>query len=165
VSLLSTSRMRSARCRHHGQVQRDLLGPTRVGRRRSAASSLIHLANLRGDDHTSLGNQVTSLFVELPIGEPDRQRRYDETRAAATALKSGTQAPGTSTILLVAGLAPPLLHESIAPILYGTRLFNITITNIPGPQIPLYALGARLRRILTLVPLAADHAIGLDSLL
>jgi len=95
--------------------------------------------DLRGDDHTSLGNQVTSLFVELPIGEPDRRRRYDETRDAATALKSGTQALGTSTILLVAGLAPPLLHESIAPILYGTRLFNITITNIPGPQIPLYA--------------------------
>ena len=112
----------------------------------------------------SLGNQVTSLFVELPIGEPDRRRRYDETRAAATALKSGTQALGTSTILLVAGLAPPLLHESIAPILYGTRLFNITITNIPGPQIPLYALGARLRRILPLVPLAADHAIGLAIL-
>ncbi len=117
--------------------------------------------NLRGEEHTGLGNQVSSLFVELPIGEPDLRRRYDQTRAAATALKSGTATLGTSTILLVAGLAPPLLHESIAQILYGSRLFNITITNVPGPQFPLYALGARLRRILGLVPLAADHAIGI----
>jgi diacylglycerol O-acyltransferase / wax synthase len=117
--------------------------------------------NLRSEDHASLGNQVSSLFVELPIGEPDLRRRYDQTRAAATALKSGTATLGTSTVLLVAGLAPPLLHESIAQILYGSRLFNITITNVPGPQFPLYALGARLRRILGLVPLAAGHAIGI----
>lgn len=120
--------------------------------------------NVRGEDHTSLGNQVSSLFVELPIGESDRWRRYDRTRAAATALKSGTATLGASTIVRVAGMAPPLLHQSIAQILYGTRLFNITITNIPGPQIPLYALGARLRRILPLVPLAADHTIGIAIL-
>jgi diacylglycerol O-acyltransferase / wax synthase len=117
--------------------------------------------NLRGADHTSLGNQVTSLFVELPVAEPDRRRRYDATRAAATALKSGTAALGGSTIVLVAGTAPPLLHESIAKTLFATRLFNLTITNVPGPQIPLYALGARLHRILPLVPLFADHTIGI----
>jgi diacylglycerol O-acyltransferase / wax synthase len=117
--------------------------------------------NLRGEDDSGLGNKVSSLFVELPVGELDRRRRYDQTRAAATALKSGPATLGTSTVLLVAGLAPPLLHESIAQILYGARLFNITITNVPGPQIPLHALGSQLRRILPLVPLAADHAIGI----
>jgi len=64
--------------------------------------------SLRGEDHASLGNQVSSLFVELPVGEPDLRRRYDQTRAAATALKSGTATLGTSTVLLVAGLAAPL---------------------------------------------------------
>jgi diacylglycerol O-acyltransferase / wax synthase len=117
--------------------------------------------NLRGEDHTSLGNQVTSLFVELPIAERDRRRRYHKTRAAATALKSGSAALGGSTIVLVAGVAPPLLHESIARTLFAPRLFNLTITNVPGPQIPLYALGARLRRIVPLVPLFADHTIGI----
>ena len=117
--------------------------------------------NLRGEDHDSLGNQVTSLFVELPIGEPDTRRRYERTRAAATHLKSGTAALGGSTLLLVAGLVPPLLHESISRMLFAPRLFNLTITNVPGPQIPLHAHGARLRRIVPLVPLAADHAIGM----
>ena len=117
--------------------------------------------NLRGDDHGSLGNKVTSLFVELPIGERDRRRRYEQTRAAANALKSGTAALGGSTLLQVTGVAPPIVHESIAQALFSARLCNVTITNIPGPQMTLYALGARLNRILPLVPLFADHAIGL----
>jgi diacylglycerol O-acyltransferase / wax synthase len=117
--------------------------------------------NLRGDDHESPGNQVTSLFVELPIAATDTRRRYDQTRAAATKLKSGTAALGGSTIVLVAGAAPPLLHESIARTLFAPRLFNLTITNVPGPQFRLYALGARMRRILPLVPLFADHALGM----
>jgi len=117
--------------------------------------------NLRGEDHDHLGNQVTSLFVDLPIGEADVLDRYERTRAAATQLKSGTAALGGSTIVLVAGAAPPLLHESIAKALFAARLFNITITNVPGPQIPLYGLGTRLQRILPLVPLFADHAVGM----
>jgi len=117
--------------------------------------------NTRGDDHTSLGNQVSSLFVDLPIGEPDGRRRYDKTRAATKALKSGTTALGASTFLAITEPVPPVLHERIAEMLVAARLFNITITNIPGPQFPLYALGARLRGILPLVPLAADHALAL----
>jgi diacylglycerol O-acyltransferase len=117
--------------------------------------------NLRGDDHESPGNQVTSLFVELPIAATDTRRRYEQTRAAAAKLKSGTAALGGSTIVLVAGAAPPVLHESISRMLFAPRLFNITITNVPGPQLRLYALGARMRRILPLVPLFADHAVGM----
>ena len=63
--------------------------------------------------------------------------------------------------MLLAGAAPPLLHESIVRMMSASRLFNLTITNVPGPQIPLYALGARLCRIVPLVPLAADHAVGM----
>jgi WS/DGAT/MGAT family acyltransferase len=117
--------------------------------------------NTRGDDHTSPGNQVSSLFVDLPIGEPDDRRRYERTRAATEALKSGTRALGASTIFAIAQPVPPVLTARIAEMLVAARLFNITITNIPGPQFPLYALGARVRGILPLVPLAADHALAL----
>jgi hypothetical protein len=106
---------------------------------------------------------VSSLYVDLPIGEPDDRRRYDKTRDAAEALKSGTAALGASTIFAIAQPIPPLLTERIAEILVAARLFNITITNIPGPQRPLYALGARVRSFLPLVPLAADHALALAA--
>jgi WS/DGAT/MGAT family acyltransferase len=108
----------------------------------------------------ALGNRITSLFVHLPVSAPDVKTRYERTVAEAEALKDGTQAIGTSTIIDLAGLAPPLLHSTIARSLYATRLFNVTVTNVPGPQVPLYALGARLREVLPLVPLAADHALG-----
>jgi diacylglycerol O-acyltransferase / wax synthase len=117
--------------------------------------------NLRGEDHESLGNQVSSLFVELPIGEADRRRRYQATRAAAGELKSGSAALGASTIISVSGVLPPVVHGVIAETLYSTRLCNLTITNVPGPQFQLYALGSRLRRIVPLVPLFKDHAIGI----
>jgi diacylglycerol O-acyltransferase / wax synthase len=117
--------------------------------------------NTRGDDHGSLGNRVTSLFVEIPVEVADTRKRYMAVRAAATRLKSGTAALGASTLLGIIGAAPPLLHEPISRTLIAPRLFNITITNVPGPQLSLYALGSRLRRILPLVPLFAGHAVGM----
>jgi WS/DGAT/MGAT family acyltransferase len=117
--------------------------------------------NLRGEDHESLGNKVSSLFVELPIGVSDRRRRYETTRAAAGELKSGSAALGASTLIGISGVLPPVVHGSIAEMLYSTRLCNLTITNVPGPQIRLYALGSQLRRIVPLVPLFKDHAVGI----
>jgi hypothetical protein len=53
------------------------------------------------------------------------------------------------------------VHATLARSLYATRLFNVTITNVPGPQIPLYAFGARLREVHPIVPLAAAHSVGI----
>jgi hypothetical protein len=64
-------------------------------------------------------------------------------------------------MLDLAALAPPVLHATIARSLYATRLFNVTITNVPGPQLPLYAFGAPLREIHPIVPLAAEHTVGI----
>ena len=64
-------------------------------------------------------------------------------------------------LVALAGLAPPLLHSVLARVHAGARLFNLTVTNVPGPTRPLYAFGARLEEVLPLVPLAADHAVGI----
>jgi NADPH-dependent 2,4-dienoyl-CoA reductase/sulfur reductase-like enzyme len=107
-----------------------------------------------------LGNKISSLFVHLPVAAETTADRYRRVMAETEALKAGTQSLGTSTIISLAGLAPPVIHATIARTLYATRLFNLTVTNVPGPQMTLYALGARLREILPLVPLAAEHAVG-----
>jgi diacylglycerol O-acyltransferase / wax synthase len=112
-------------------------------------------------ERLALGNRVSSLFVELPVAQPDPLERYRETVARSRALKSdGHQAAGSSAMIDIAGLAPPVIHVVLAQSLYATRLFNLTITNVPGPQQTLYALGAPLREIHPLVPLAASHAVG-----
>ena len=57
-------------------------------------------------------------------------------------------------------MRPRRCTRRFARSLFATRLFNITVTNVPGPQMPLYALGARMREVWPLVPLAADHSLG-----
>jgi diacylglycerol O-acyltransferase len=53
-----------------------------------------------------------------------------------------------------------VLHAVLVRSLYATRLFNVTITNVPGSPLPLYSFGARLREVQPVVPLAAEHAVG-----
>ena len=116
-------------------------------------------------EHLALGNRISSLFLELPVAQADPVRRYHETVARSESLKSeGEQAAGTTAVIEIAGLAPPVIHATIAQALYATRLFNVTITNVPGPRQTLYAFGAPLREIHPLVPLAAEHAVGVAAL-
>ena len=114
----------------------------------------------QASERLALGNRISSLFVHLPVAAPTPEERYERVMAEAEELKRGSQSLGTSTIISLAGLAPPAIHAHVARALYATRLFNVTVTNVPGPQMTLYALGARLREIIPLVPLAAEHAVG-----
>jgi diacylglycerol O-acyltransferase / wax synthase len=118
--------------------------------------------NVRGvSEQLALGNRVSSLFVDLPVAEPDAVARLRAVVGHTRRLKSSDAGLGATTMIEVAGVAPPVMHALIARSLYATRLFNLTITNVPGPQIPLYAFGARLREVYPVVPLAAEHAIGI----
>jgi hypothetical protein len=95
------------------------------------------------------------------VGEPDALRRYHLICAEADDLKAGEQAAGGQSLVGVTALAPPVIHSYAARSLFASRLFNTTITNVPGPQLPLYAFGARMRAVYPLVPLAAEHATGI----
>jgi diacylglycerol O-acyltransferase len=116
-------------------------------------------------EHLALGNRISSLYVDLPVAEADPVRRYRETVARSQSLKSaGQQAAGSTAVIEFTGLAPPVIHATIAQALYATRLFNVTITNVPGPKQTLYAIGATLREKHPLVPLAAENAVGVAAL-
>jgi diacylglycerol O-acyltransferase len=115
-------------------------------------------------EHLELGNKITSLFVYLPVAERDTMRLYRRQVAETEAQKSGRQATGSKSLIDLTALAPPILHSFLAQSLFATRLFNVTVTNVPGPPEPLYAFGSRMQEVWPLVPLAASHAIGLAVL-
>jgi WS/DGAT/MGAT family acyltransferase len=118
--------------------------------------------NIRAaSERLKLGNKVSSLFVHLPVSEADPLRRYRFQVAEAEELKAGRQGVGSKTLIDVAALAPPAIHSFLARSLFATRLFNVTITNVPGSPVPLYAFGSRLRAVWPLVPIAAEHAVGI----
>jgi diacylglycerol O-acyltransferase / wax synthase len=115
-------------------------------------------------ERLGLGNRITSLFAHLPVSEADPLRRYTRVIEETNRLKTGRAALGTKTVIDLTALAPPVLHATLARTLFATRLFNVTITNVPGPPTTLYAFGSRLRDIYGLVPIAADHALGVAIL-
>jgi diacylglycerol O-acyltransferase / wax synthase len=115
-------------------------------------------------EQLSLGNRITSLFVELPVADEAPLIRYAHAVGAAEKLKAGSQAVGGETLLSLTGHAPPVLHVMLAQSLFAARLFNVTVTNVPGPQLPLYGLGSKLVEVAGLVPLAAEHGVGVAIL-
>ena len=119
--------------------------------------------NIRNrDTEHSLGNELTSLFVELPVAEADPHERYRRVVERAEQLKSGSQRTGGATIVGLADMAPPIVGALLGRSMFGgPRLFNLTITNVPGPQQRLYAFGAPLVEIQPLVPLFSGHAVGI----
>ena len=133
------------------------------GSRVDSVRAMVPVSVREAGEGLALGNRVSSLFVELPVAEPDPLLRYRKTVAAAEELKGGDQAVGTETLIEVAGAAPPLIHSVVARLAFTPRLFNITITNVPGPQATLYALGAPMRRVVPLVPIFSGHAVGVAA--
>jgi len=118
--------------------------------------------NIRSEgDRGELGNKVSSLFVELPVAEADPLRRYQLVSAAAARHKAGGQALAASALTGLTELAPPVLHAGLARSLFAKRLFNLTITNVPASPRRLYAFGAPMVDVVPIVPLAAEHALGI----
>jgi diacylglycerol O-acyltransferase / wax synthase len=115
-------------------------------------------------DQMALGNRISSLFVHLPVAEKNPLVRYAKVLDDAERLKAGDQAAASSTLVELAGAAPPVLHSTVAQSLFATRLFNVTVTNVPGPQLTLYSFGSPMRQVLGLVPLAAAHDVGVAIL-
>jgi WS/DGAT/MGAT family acyltransferase len=112
----------------------------------------------------ALGNQVTAVFCPLPVGEADPVVRLQAVSASMRGLKEGRQAVGALALTHLHGFAPPTLAAQAARLAVASRWFNVVVTNVPGPQRPLYFLGHELRECFPLVPLAANQTVGVALL-
>jgi diacylglycerol O-acyltransferase / wax synthase len=115
----------------------------------------------------TLGNRVSSFIVDLPVGEPSPVVRLHHVTHAMREHTTSAQSVGADTLVRLGGFAPPTLHALGARTANGIskRIFNLVVTNVPGPQFPLYAAGARMLEMFPVVPLAKGQAlaIGLTS--
>jgi len=108
-----------------------------------------------------MGNQVAMWLVDLPIGEADAAARYEAIKGSTSNLKKTNQALGAATLVELSSGTPVTLL-SLASRLAGPRIrpFNMTVTNIPGPQFPMYMLDSQMLANYPMVPLWAQHGIG-----
>jgi WS/DGAT/MGAT family acyltransferase len=109
----------------------------------------------------ALGNKVAAMWAPLPVGIDDPVQRLLEISAAMDGIKESGQAVGAQVLTELTGFAPPTIMAQAARLQARQRLFNLVVTNIPGPQFPLYMLGRRLDAMFPMVPLAENQALGI----
>ena len=113
------------------------------------------------------GSQVSSFVVNLPAGEPNPVMRLSQVAHATRVHAESGRSVGADTLARMSGFAPPTLHAVGARVAgsLARRTFNVLVTNVPGPQFPLYATGAKMLEMYPVVPLSRNQAltIGLTS--
>ena len=111
----------------------------------------------------AVGNSISAYFVDLPVGEDDPLRRLAAVSAAMTEHKASGRAVGATTLIRLAGLAPPTLHSLGVRLAsqFSSHAYNVLVTNVPGPPRPLYAMGARMLDMYPVVPLAGGQAVSI----
>jgi diacylglycerol O-acyltransferase / wax synthase len=108
----------------------------------------------------TLGNRIASVWAALPVQEPDPATRLARVHAEMTRLKSSDQVAGVEALLSIGEWLPPALVAHAARLLARQRAFNLVITNVPGPRVPLYCLGRRMTELYPLVPLGANATVA-----
>jgi WS/DGAT/MGAT family acyltransferase len=120
------------------------------------------------DEHGELGNKLTAMRGPLPVGIADPAERLAVISTAMDGLKASKQPLGAEAIWGLndwfRDFAPPVLLGPTAAINFSTRLFNLLVTNFPGPQIPFYALGRELTAIHPVGFLARRHGLAIAIL-
>jgi diacylglycerol O-acyltransferase len=109
----------------------------------------------------SLGNQVAAMWAPLPVGVENPAECLRKVVTAMEDLKSSGQAVGAQVLTNLAGFAPPTILSQAARLQARQPFFNLVVTNVPGPQFPLYLLGRRLEVLYPVVPLAQRQALGI----
>src|SRR4029077_10589320 len=108
----------------------------------------------------ALGNRVAAMYAPLPVGFEDPRAVLEQVSKAMRGLKESGQAVGAVALTSLADFAPPTVMAQAARLQARQRYFNLVVTNVPGPQFPLYVLGREMRSISPLVPPAENLALG-----
>jgi diacylglycerol O-acyltransferase len=113
------------------------------------------------DEHGTLGNRIAAMRGPLPVYIRDPVERLGAVREGMGNLKQSKQAVGAEVIAGLQGFAPPTLLAQASRLNFSTRLFNLLVTNVPGPQFPLYLLGREMETIVPIAFLPERHALAI----
>ncbi|HJR46014.1 MAG TPA: wax ester/triacylglycerol synthase family O-acyltransferase [Actinomycetota bacterium] len=112
----------------------------------------------------ALGNRVASIWAPLPVSEPDPIRRLHKVSERMKDLKEGGQAVGAQLLTTLGEYAPPTILAQASRLVARQRAYNLVVTNVPGPQIPLYSMGREMLEVYPVVPLSDNTTIGIALL-
>jgi WS/DGAT/MGAT family acyltransferase len=121
--------------------------------------ALVPVSVRADEDHGALGNRISAMMAPLPVWCEDPVERLAVVTGQMGDLKSSGQAVGAEILTKLTDFAPSTIASQAARLQPAQRFFNLVVTNVPGPQFPLYVLGRRMESIFPMVPLARRQAL------
>jgi diacylglycerol O-acyltransferase / wax synthase len=110
---------------------------------------------------SALGNRVSSIFVDLPVGPMGPKKRLALITEKTRYLKHSNEAVGAEFLMNIGMWAPPTIHAMAARTAARSRFINLVVSNVPGPQIPMYIGGARLLAQYPIMPIASNMGLSI----
>jgi diacylglycerol O-acyltransferase len=118
--------------------------------------------SVRSDlERGALGNRVAAMMAPLPVWCDNAAVRLDVVQDAMRNLKGSGQAVGAEMLTRIGGFAPPTIMAQATRLGAKARTFNLVVTNVPGPQFPLFIQGHELLDVFPMVPLAPNQRLGM----
>ncbi|HWE09148.1 MAG TPA: wax ester/triacylglycerol synthase family O-acyltransferase [Solirubrobacteraceae bacterium] len=117
--------------------------------------------SMRRADETGPGNRISMVYVQLPVHLPSPAGRLEATRAEMHALKASGRPEGTEMLYALGGLVPLPLRGPVVRALASPRIFNLTISQSPGPRGTVHVLNGEMQEVYSVVPIAARHSLAI----
>ncbi len=125
---------------------------------------LVPVSIRAADEHGALGNRIAAMRGPLPVYAEDPVERLQIVRESMQGIKESKQALGAEVISGLEDFAPPTLLAMASRLNFSTRLFNLIVTNVPGPQFPLYLMGREMQEIIPMAFLPENHALAIAAM-
>src|SRR4051795_12544033 len=122
--------------------------------------ALVPVSVRTAEERGTGGNRIAAMRGPLPVYIEDPLTRLSTVKEAMDGLKDSKQAVGAEVLAGVQSFAPPTILAQASRLNFSTRLFNLIVTNVPGPQFPLYAYGRELLELFPVAFLPANHALA-----
>jgi WS/DGAT/MGAT family acyltransferase len=141
-----------------GALRQMALAQRRMPR---SLKAMVPVSTRAPDEAAALGNRISFVFLHLPVHLRSTEARLRAIHEQTAQFKRQQRAAGGETIMAAMGYLPGPLKDRTARLASSSRLYNLTVSNVPGPRVPVYLLGAELREAYPVIPLPEDHALAI----
>lgn len=127
----------------------------------SSLKAMVPVSVRSEEQRGALGNEITAVFPELPIGKMPPLDRLSLVHDQLAGIKESRKAVGADLLVGLTKWAPPTLHSMAARAATRARLMNVVISNVPGPQVPLYSCGVKMMEPYAVIPLSRGQSLSI----
>jgi len=132
-----------------------------TGRTPEPLKIMVPVSTRRIEETADLGNRISFVFIDLPVHRRRALDRLMTITAATSRFKQTGRASGGEAIMGALGVLPDPLRDAAAKLAASPRMYNLTVSNVPGPRVPVFLRGCELMEAAPVIPLSDGHALSI----